>query len=193
MAQINLLKQKTASQSFWEFFPSLMVKILAVAVVGVGAYYVWLYVQVGKADKGIAEQQALALAAQRSMDVANRDEIYTRQAQLAQLDRLIGKHLYWSNIFPPLAKATLKKASLSSIKVSKNATVTLSVSVPDLDSVDKFIQIFDQPEFNKNFSNLKLGAFHKTATEPPTYEFEAILDFNKSILNYQAPDPKAIQ
>ena len=28
MAQINLLKQKTASQNFWEFFPSLLVKIL---------------------------------------------------------------------------------------------------------------------------------------------------------------------
>jgi cell division protein FtsL len=186
MAQINLLKQKTASQNFWEILPSLLVKILVLVVVVIIGYYGWLYLQINSINKSIAqEQKDFSEAGQQVNAITSRNEIYTRQAQLQQLNSLIGKHLYWSNIFPVLAEVTLKKASYSSIKITKDGTLTLSVTVPDLDSVDKFIQVFDQPEFYKNFSNLKLGAFHQIGNNQPGFQFEAVLDFSQSILKYQ--------
>jgi len=194
MAQINLLKQKTVSQNFWERFPSLLVKILIFVVVVLIGYYAWLYLQVYNVEKSIAqEQRDLSVAGQQVSSIGNRNEIYTRQAQLQQLDGLISKHLYWSHIFPVLANVTLKKSSYSSIKITKDGIINLSVTVPDLDSVDKFIQVFDQPEFYQNFSNLKLGAFHQAGGNQPGFQFEATLDFNQAILKYQAPGSKSPQ
>jgi len=193
MAQINLLKQKTSSQNFWEFFPSLMVKILFLVVLAVIGYYVWLYLQIRSTENSIAEEkQASSLAGQGVKDVANRDEIYTRQAQLQQLDGLISKHLYWSYIFPALAKVTLKQAGYSSITVTSAGQISLSVTVADFDSIDKFIQVFDQPEFSQNFNNLKVGAFHKEG-DNAGYAFDAVLNFNKAIMNYQEPGTNKTQ
>ncbi len=131
---------------------------------------------------------AISQAQQTVSGVNNRDELYTRQAQLQQFDGLIGKHLYWSNLFPALAKVTLKQASFTSISATKDGQLDVAVSVPDLLAVDKFLQVFDRPEFNANFNNLRIGAVGKIVSGGQTaYSFDARFNFNSSLLQYQDP------
>jgi len=188
MPQINLLKQKTSSQVFLDYFPPLMVKILAVAVLVLVGVYVWKYVQARDLAKQIVEeQQAVSDTTQKAGSVPNRNEIYTRQAQLAAYNQLLGKHVYWSAVLPALAKSTLKGASYSSISMTNEGTLTLTVTVPSLDSIDQYLQVFDQPEIYQNFYNLRIGAFRKIETAGgESYQFDAQLDFNPALLEYQS-------
>lgn len=190
MAQINLLKQKTTNEAFWSILPSIMAKLLGVGVVALIGYYIWLFITLGSIGKQIvSEQQAMVAAQQKASNVFNRNEVYTRQAQLQQLSGLIGKHFYWSNLFPALAKVTLKNASYGSLTATKEGSLTLSVKVPDLVSVDKFLQVFDQPDFSKNFNNLRLGAFRKLQNDPVTgqssgYQFDVLMNFNPEVIQF---------
>src|SRR6185503_10547295 len=101
MPQINLLKQKSASENFLQVFPAIVVKLLAVGVLALGGYYGWQFIVIKNINKQILdEQRRISAAESKVKDVGNRDELYTRQSQLQQLDGLISKHIYWSNLFP---------------------------------------------------------------------------------------------
>lgn len=187
MPQINLLKQKTVYQNFWEFFPPFLVKFLILVVLILAGFYVWKFVQAKNLDAQIQnEQQSLSDMTKKAGNVPNRDEIYTRQIQLSQFNQLLSKHLYWSNFLPALAKATLKSATYSSISMTKDGSLMLTATVPDLDSVDEYLQVFDQPEIYTNFYNLRMGAFRKVETAGgESYQFDAQLNFNPGLLQYQ--------
>jgi hypothetical protein len=193
MAQINLLKQKTPLENFWQFLPGLVAKLLLVGFLVLVGYYLWQFRLLSQANQQISDdQQAIARAESSVAGITNRDEIYTRQAQLQQLNGLIGKHIYWSTLFPVLAKATLKKAAYSTLSANKDGSIILSVAVPDLESMDKFIQVFNQPEYYANFMNLRVGAFTKVAVNgKPGYSFDARMSFNPALLEAATEPPKA--
>ena len=184
-----------------ESLPSLLVKILALVLLGLIIYYAWIFVAIGQVkDKIGKEQQAIADAQAKANAVPNREQIYTRQAQLQQLDTLVANHPYWSQIFPALAKVTLKKADYSTIQVSKEGELTMTVSVPSLQDIDKFLQVFDQPEFNKNFNNLRMGSFHKVQDSAAPgqqaatqYTFDVKMNFNPALLRYQPDNASSTQ
>ncbi len=188
MAQINLLKQKKTSGSFLEFLPRLLVRIMLVVVLAMAGYYGWQFIKVGQISREIfAAQASINQAAADAGQVPNREEVYARQAQLQAFNSIVGNHLYWSGLLPALANITLKDAVYSNLQATKDGSITVSVEVPDLDSIDKFLQVFDLPEFVQNFNNLKLGAFHKQQSGNQTaYGFDAQFNFNQSLLRYNS-------
>ncbi len=188
MAQINLLKQKTVSENLWETLPGIFLKLLLVVALGVLAYYAWLYIKINKVNAEITtikEQNAKNLST--AFSLGQRDEVLSRQAQLKEFSSLVDKHVYWSHLLPEVAKVTLKTASYSSLRGVADGSMTLSVAVPSLNDLDKYLQVFDQPQFNKNFSDVKMGGFHKLVEEGTAMvKFDVQLKYNPNLLLYQS-------
>ncbi len=186
MAQINLLKQKSQGQNFLHYLPSILVKFLAVLLLAVLVYYVWLFVKARSAENEIRNLGQKIVQARS--DVAaeeGRDKLLTRQAQLKELENLVSGHVYWSKLLPALSEATLKTASYSSLQILDDGDITLDVTVPTLVDLDKFLQVFDLPEFNKNFSNVRIGAFHKVPSEDKiVFNFEVRMKYNPKLIEY---------
>lgn len=187
MAQINLLKQQNQTKGFVTILPSLVAKLLAVAVIGLGVYYGWVSWRVNDLKKSIASNQQQFVDVQKSVvTVKNRNEIYTRQQQLKQFAALLGAHLYWSNFFPALAQVTLQSANYGNIEATKAGELTLNVQVKDLNEMDKFMQVFNLPQFNKDFNYLKVDGFRLVQKDKGTFfEFNAKLKFNPALLQYK--------
>jgi len=186
VAQINLLKQKKSSEGLVAMLPALLVKLLVVVLVAVVGYYGWLFFKINRTEKNIVNTQGeVTRVKQELVNVSNRGEIYTRQAQLMELNKLIDSHPYWSNVFPAIAKVTLKKAAYSNMVVNNDGTATISVTVPTLEDVDRYLQVFDMADVSGNFSDLKVGAFHKSQEgDGISYKFDVRLKFNPVLLKY---------
>ena len=186
MAQINLLKQTTVSQDLWQVLPSWAVKILAVAAIGVLGYYGYLFITIRSTEKTINQlRQDIVNTKNQALQEPMRDELITRQAQIKQLGALIGGHNYLSEIFAVLAESTLKTASFSDMKITPEGKLALSVTVPDLVELDKFLQVFDQPKFYANFSDVKMGGFRKAQSENGlSYKFDVSMRFNPAIISH---------
>ncbi len=165
MPQINLLKQTSEERRWQEIIPSIAVKVLAAAVIALVAYYAWIYVRTNRANA-----EALSLSneiAASQADVANikrSDELFVRQNQLKELSTIINNHLYWANLLPELARVTLNSASFTRLNAQSSGLLTMQVSVPNYQELDKFIQVFDLPEFNKNFSDLRITSMTEVQT-----------------------------
>nr|MDQ3018735.1 hypothetical protein [bacterium] len=82
-----------------------------------------------------------------------------------ELNILIKDHLYWSYILPELARVTLKSAKYTAIEAESTGKLNLTVSLASYDDLDKFLQIFDLPEYNQQFSNVKVMSLVKTQQE----------------------------
>ena len=187
MAQINLLKQSGSSYNFWENFSGMLVKICLALLVLLAAYYGWLFWQSGQIDKQITNTQS-AVASKNSevYGMKDRDQALTRQQQVQALNSLIGSHIYWSQLFPVLASSTLKSAYYKSLKVDPQGSIELQVSLPSLEDLDKYMQVFDQPEYNKYFSNLRVSSFSQVQGKGQTsIDFSVKFDFNPGIIKYQ--------
>lgn len=187
MPQINLLKQQSPGESFLKLLPSLLVKLFVVLVLVLLGYYAWLFIRIGKLESDIKTSEAnYAETLKKVVTTKNRNEVYTRQLQLKQFKTLLSGHIYWTNFFPALGQVTLKSAYFSNITASKEGELTLTVHVPDLENIDQFMQIFNQPDFNKTFNALKIGDFRLVQTDQSRdFTFEAHLKFSPAILGYQ--------
>ncbi len=189
MAQINLLKQKSPSQNFAEAFPSIAVKILALVFLAVCIYYGFLFYQARQISRETLKVQGEISAGKRDVAVnTDRDELLTRQDQVAKLSGLIAAHAYWSQLFPALAASTLQKSKYSEIKITKDGTVALTASVPDLIEFNKFLQIFDLPEFNANFFDVHVSSFAKVKNSDGTtsINFGVLMKFDPALIKYKA-------
>jgi len=186
VAQINLLKQQDSTSNFGQFLPGLFVKVLTVAVICLFAYYGWLFLKAKKLVNNIsAAEKTISDSKTQAATMPGRDELLTRQAQLKELSGLISKHTYMSQLIPALAKVTLKTAIYTSLKSAGDGNMTLSVALPDMNELDKFLQVFDRPEFSKNFNNLRIGSIHKVQSNGRLYyKFDVIMTYNTSLLNY---------
>lgn len=186
MAQINLLKQKSLGQNWLRLLPSIVAKFLMLVILAMFAYYGWLYTQNKKVniETGAVEIKIIE-AKKQAASIEKRDELLTRQGQLKQLESLIASHVYFSQIFKPLADVTLKTSWYSSLKAFSSGSISLSVVVPNIQELDKFLQVFNSPKFVENFSNVRVSGFKKIQeNEQVSYSFEINMDFNANLLQY---------
>jgi hypothetical protein len=186
MAEINLLKQKTASQDFLNALPKIVMNFLIFVLLGVIVFYAWLFIQTRSISSKISKtQEELSQVKIKANSQENRDELLTRQLQLSEFTKLLNSHIYWSKFFPELARVTLKTAAYSSFEASAKGTASLIVTVPNLTELDKFLQVFDNPKFNENFYNLRIGEFHKVQQRDNStaIEFQVGMDFNPALIH----------
>ena len=189
MAQINLLKQTTARPSFSNELYRFLPLLFAVALVGLIGYYGWLFYQ----DRNIETQRVAVLdkmetESQEALKNPRREELLTRQLQAKDLSSLVAAHLYWSQIFPVLAKVTLKKASYNTITIKpQDSSIQLSAEVPTLVDLDKYMQVFNLPQFNKFFSNVRIGGFSQVdAAGGKSIKFTVNMNYDHNLMQYQA-------
>jgi hypothetical protein len=189
MAQINLLKQQTSKTTV--ALPKVFVGLMVVILLGLGGYYFYLNSQIKKiADDTLVVQTKLTKDKQLASSVPNRDEILLRQQQIKILKDLITKHIYWSQIFPSLSKVTYNTASYSSMRIGGNNTLILSGSVPSVEDLDLYLQVFDLPQVYKFFNHVRISAFTKQQDKNnvTSIKFEATLQYDPSIIQYVDPN-----
>lgn len=184
MAEINLLKTPGVAQNPWQSISTWVVRVLAVGALVVLVYYVYLFIQVGSANKKITQVQTdISKGKAAALSQIGRDELLIRQEQLKDFTDLSSGHAYYSSLLPALAKITLKNAYYTSISVSSDGKLNMQVVVPSLGDLDKFLQVFNQPEVVKNFYNLRMAGFSKAGDQTGTvYNFSVQMDFNRAIL-----------
>lgn len=190
MAQINLLKQTAPNRNLGESTPQLLVRIFVGALLLLLIYYAWLLFDSSHVDSQIVQEQAKVNAAkQQALAMQDRNELLTRQQQIQSLQGLIGAHVYWSQLFPELARVTLKTASYSSIRAGEADQISLDVTVPSLADLDKYMQIFNYPQFNQNFNEIRISGYSKVQSQSATsVQFEVTMQYNPALLRYQ-PTP----
>jgi len=187
MPQINLLKQKSSTESLRDALPKILVWLFLCVLIVVLGYYGWLFWDAKQVQKGISAAQA-TIAEQKSeaTGLPNTDELVTRESQLKELDGLFAKHHYLSQLLPEIAKATLKSATYSDFKILPDGTLTLSASVPDFVAFDKFLQVFDLPSVNANFSDISVSGLRETQDQNgSSVKFDLKMKFNSNIINYK--------
>jgi hypothetical protein len=190
VAQINLLKQSSTGGDISKNIPKFLIWVFLVILALLLCYYGWLFSESKSMDNKIAAAETKINNDNQTMAApsSGKDELLTRQQQLQILSGLISGHVYWSQIFKPLADATLKNASYSSLAVGAGQDLTLSVTVPTLEDLDKYMQIFNLPEFNQNFSNVDIGGFSKVQGKNTTsIQFQVKMQYDPKIIQYQAP------
>ncbi len=185
MAQINLLQpRKKSSDELWRQVSVWSVRFFLFILAIVVVYYGFLVYQLHNQNKDITATQQQILAEQQDLaKITGKDELFTRQQQLQQLMSLVNSHAYWSGLLPTLAKATLKTANFISFQAMNDGTISLSVSVPSTEDLDKFLQVFDLPEFNQNFYDIKISSIGKSlvGTQLLT-QFNVNMKYNPAIL-----------
>lgn len=193
MAEINLLKQNTRQQDLWKPLAGYLVKFLLVVIVGLLVYYGWLYLQTKGVSKKIGEAQIeIQQTKSAALSMAGRQELFTRQGQLQELQKLVNGHTYWSQVLPALAKVTLKSVSYLSFAASTIGEMQLSVVAPSLEEVEKFLQVFDSPNFNQNFSDVKIsGLSINQSGQNKTVNFQLNLKYNSNLL--KSPQLQPVQ
>lgn len=185
MAEINLLKQTDSSKKFLQMLPKFIAGILGIGLVLVLAYYVWLYISAKTVTKEIVDTKLkIEDNLKRASQIGERNELLTRQQQLQELDKLISAYSYWSQLVPALAKVTLKTVRYTKINVTTGNILSLTAIMPDTNELDKFLQVFNQPEFYKNFYNVKIGNIQKMQEGNNTFiGLEVTMNFNPDLLS----------
>lgn len=186
MAQINLLKQPDSDSNLWSTIPKIFARVLAVVLLLLIGYYGWLYLDSNKVDREIVRLKAKINAdRETAFSAPRRDELLTRQLQLKDVADLIASHVYFSQLMPKLANVTLKKASYSSLRVGVEGQLILSVNVPSLEELDKYLQVFNVPEINQYFSDIRISSYHKVQDKISTsISFQVTMKYNPGIIVY---------
>jgi hypothetical protein len=159
MSEINLLSSQTPQVSSVNngFLVRLFARIFLLLVILAGISYLVVLVVNYSTNKSLVTVQNKVKSAQAEA-LANKDrnELVTRQEQLKQLDTLVDSHVYWSYLLPELARVTLRSAVYSNISAKSDGKLNLDVTLPSYSEVEKFMQIFDLPEYNQQFSNVRI-------------------------------------
>jgi Tfp pilus assembly protein PilO len=184
MAQINLLdsdnKPRFKVQSY-----AWLVKVLVVVLVLIFAYYGYLFYRQNNLQKQINDTRSKTQKAQNAATAnSDRKELLTRQGQLGALNPLLKTHLYWSSLLPELARVSLQRSDYVSIDAVSDESLSLSVKLPSYADADKFLQVFDLPEYNRQFSNVRVLSIVKSTDEGGaiSYLMRVQLDFSTDFL-----------
>lgn len=163
MSDINLLDQESGISKIKNKGKQWLSRLVGFILFLLLVFYGYLFYQGWNLNKKITESET-KVEEYRS-DIQNnkkRQELITRQGQLKSANQLIDKHIYWSALLPELARATLSTARYSNIDAGADGELSLTVTVPSYSDAEKYMQIFDLPEYNKNFSNVRLLTLTKT-------------------------------
>lgn len=166
MAEINLLHGDQGGGINGGFAFTVAARLLLVAVVAAMVIYAGMYFYTWRTTSTLADvnRQVQTIQAE-ALANTDRNELVTRQEQLAELETLITNHSYWSYILPELARVTLKSAKYTNIQAAKDGKLNLSVSLPNYAEVEKYMQIFDLPEYNQQFSNVRIVGIDSVQNE----------------------------
>lgn len=188
MAQINLLKQNQPSAFARIGLLAILNKLALLGLLVLIIFWFWFLSQSKSAGKEIQALDAqVAKQKQELSENGRRDEVVTRQSQLKEFDTLISNHLYWSQLLPELAKVTLKSASYLSFRAEIEGGISLSVKLPSIAELDKFLQIFDSAKINRYFSDLKMGGISKVVEKNNNYiRIDVQLKYNPELLKYKS-------
>ncbi len=189
MAQINLLKQSSNLRNYGNVTARVLVRVLLVVLFAFLAYYAWLFVDLKRTNTKITEMESMVASEKQAvLDIKNRDQLYTRQTQVKSLEGLIAGHIYWSQFFSEVARVTLKAANYKGLTAKSDGTMDLNVVVPSLADLAKYMQVFNLPEFNKNFSNVRVAGFSQVQNNGVTaIEFHVTISFDPGIIQYPTP------
>lgn len=88
-------------------------------------------------------------------------EILVRQGQVKGFQKVATDYSYWSRLLPELARVTLKTGGYASVNVDSDYQLRLGLVLPDFADFDKYLQVFDNPQFNKNLYNVRVVAASK--------------------------------
>ncbi len=191
MAQINLLKQ-SASGEWQKKLPKILAGIFWVVLASLVGYYIWQFFNFRNLENQVQDvRKKINLDLKSGSDIQNQKEIFTRQAQLKSLADLVSKHVYWSQLMPEVARVTLKTAGYKSLTMGSSGELTINVIVPSLADLDKYMQVFDLPDYNQNFSNIRIGSFSKIqGVTSNSIQFQAKMDFNQEVIEYHDKNAK---
>lgn len=163
MAEINLLDSQAHSSVIQAQGKLWLLRVVTGVFVLVILSYLALLVYGFITDKNIstAESKVSEYQAQFNNN-KQKEEVLTRQGQLKNINQLLAAHKYWSPLLPELARVTLTSAKYTSISTDAKGGLELTVSTPSYAEAEKFLQVFDLPEYNKQFSNVRLLALTKS-------------------------------
>lgn len=167
MSEINLLKTTTttetnASSKITQIIIRVMIGLLIIVI----GFYVFLLIAQWSVNKKITQaNQALQQVQNDVINNKSRAEVIARQGQVKAANDIIANHSYWSRLLPELARVSLSSASYSSIEADEAGKLSLVVKVSSYSDLDKFMQIFDLPEYNKYFSKVRLSSVSKVQEE----------------------------
>ncbi len=193
MAQINLLKQSSGARNHWYFAYQLWVRVLFAVLLVILAYYGWLFFTLKSADSVIVStREKINNDQQAALNSQDRNELLTRQLQLRTLGDVQGQHFYWSQLLPALAQTTLKTASYSNFTAGSDGEIILTATVPTLTDLDEYLQVFNLPQFYKNFSEVNISGYHQVQGQNVAgnaITFEVKMHYNPSLIQYQSQSP----
>lgn len=184
MAQINLLKQKNTVDNSINILVVIVARLLTLFLFLVLLYFGWLYLKGMAVKKEIPKIQArISEKKKEVLSLADRKEFFIRQQQLKELENLLGSHRYISNLLPVMAKVTLKSGSYNNITLNEEGLLSLNINLPNLTEVDKFLQVFDYPQFNENFTDVRVGSISKVLKdEQNLYNINFQMRFNPKLI-----------
>jgi hypothetical protein len=188
MPQINLLDSETKASfkgNGYSWLARVMGAILVLAILA----YAYLYIHQRSLQNQINQtREKTATAQDEATTNTAREELLTRQGQLVSLNPLLKNHVYWSGLLPELARVSLRQSSYVSIEAAANGNLILSVKMPTYADLDKFLQVFDLPEYNRQFSNVRVLSINKSADAGLiTYIMRVQLTFNTDFIKNSNP------
>lgn len=159
MSEINLLQTQSTFRQVKEKSKRWLLRLATLAFILTLGLYGYLFYSDWSGQRQIAEHQAVITKAQNELDNnEKRAELITRQGQLKSANNLLAEHLFWSGVLPELARVTLNSAEYSTIETSEEGDLSLTVTVPTYSDAEKYLQVFDLPQYNKYFSNVRILA-----------------------------------
>jgi hypothetical protein len=189
MSQINLLDSETKT-SFRVNTYAWLSKAMAGLLVLVLLAYGVLYFMQNSRQKQVNEVRKKTIAAQKELvESTDRKELVTRQGQLNSLNPLLENHFYWSGLLPELARISLRQSTYVNIDAAGDGSIILNVKMPSYADLDKFLQVFDLPEYNRQFSNVRVLSINKeiSAESQIAYAMRVQLNFNTDFIKNANP------
>ena len=157
MAEINLLHNDSANNVAGGYTAVIIFRLLVIIFVAVVIGYGVAYFYSWRTEKKLVDtKQQVEKLQVEALANKDRNELVIRQEQLAELETLIDQHVYWSYLLPELARVTLSSAHYANIEATKSGQLDLAVTLPSYAEVEKYMQIFDLPEYNQQFSNVRI-------------------------------------
>lgn len=189
MADINLLglekKQPTLP---WQTLSTIIFRLLMVVLVLVFVTWGGLYYLTKASQNQIFDtQNAIKEQTAKLADLPERKQVLARQAQLKAYNSVLSEQAHWSYFLTSkLAPVTLNSARYVSINTDNEGRIHMNVSVPSYVDLDKFLQIFDYPELNKVFTDIKVTALSKSQVGDKTeIRFDVSMQYNPQAIRVE--------
>ncbi len=167
MAEINLLQSHTVNdQPSTGFALRVIARLLTIILIVVLIIYGLLFFYNWSAQKKlVATRNDIDTAQHKALESKDRNELIIRQEQLTSLETLLDNHVYWSYLLPELARVTLKSAHYTEVNAQKDGSLDLTVNLPNYEEIEKYLQIFDLPEFNQQFYDVRVLGINNIQTD----------------------------